>query len=317
MGINSTRLDALSREQQSSTEKPFILSSTTSSAQDSYRQQGITTIAPSSRPETMASPRLSSLDWLVIWPLLIASLFGPSTLASPVPPTPAGKSLHDQYWVHYPQMRYSWIPLHLDNIRGGVRKQRNFTEPDAVNPIPKLSVSIVQTSTERPKIMVKVTNGNAVPITLAPYATPLDDQAEELGLFHTKPKNAECWWEPKPHWLDDMVWRSMSRLTRRFGPTEWVCTNITPARLLQPYHVPPSPEQLISLGPGQSRENQIEMKTDGIGNGSLLTMKALWVGVWAKEKEQVTEELKAGKAWKGEEWIGSFESNTLVLKLDE
>ncbi|KAH6893120.1 hypothetical protein B0T10DRAFT_592023 [Thelonectria olida] len=268
----------------------------------------------------MAHSTLSSPIWLVACFLLLIGAFIPSALANSTFATPS--------WMGYPKPKpdsrsplpdsrfpsrrppQPWVfdlpgferqqRLEASRKNGtGLRQDLAFSNEPEPDPIPELSVSINQTNkTKPPKINVKITNNNNFSVTIAPYLTPLDEKAAELGLFDTRLINMP-------------VLEGLPPLCR--------FENLTPKRLWQFYGPPPNPDLLIELGPGQSQENEV-----GIGRIYLpgktketevwITMRECWVGVWPKEKEQVAKGLKEGKLWRGEQWLGYWKSNSIRLK---
>lgn len=146
-------------------------------------------------------------------------------------------------------------------------------------------------SSSPPAVTVKVTNNSPKPVTILRWQTPLDPLALQLGLLSITPAGAS---EPL-----EIPTIKVSR------------------------KMPPGEEALLSLAPGESRENEIVLKEilvplDEIkGKKSAVKAKGRWDHVWLAPRDQLTqqaiEELDAG----GHELVfGVFETEAIEIEVD-
>ncbi|KAK7711538.1 hypothetical protein SLS64_002741 [Diaporthe eres] len=154
----------------------------------------------------------------------------------------------------------------------------------------QLHVSLSQASKSPPAISLKVTNNSPSPVTILSWESPLDELALSLGLFSITPSGAS---EP---------------------------VEIT--RIMVSRKMPPSDKSLVSLGPGESRENQVVLKELLVpveklkGKKSTVEVKGRWMGVWPKSRDELTsEEIEKG-AYGGGAVAGTYASDRIEIEVD-
>lgn len=129
-----------------------------------------------------------------------------------------------------------------------------------------LHVSLRQTSRSPPAVAVTVTNGGAGPLTVLAWDSPLDPLALQLGLVRITPEGA-----PAP--LDLPAVRAGRRL-------------------------PPGEGSLVSLAPGEGRENHVVLAGPAVPPGAVgggrggrarVEVGGRWSRVWPGPREELTE----------------------------
>jgi hypothetical protein len=156
--------------------------------------------------------------------------------------------------------------------------------------ISQLHVSLSQASKSPPTISVKVTNNSPSPVTILSWESPLDEVALSLGLFTITPPGAS---EPL-----DITRIMVSRKT------------------------PPSDDSLISLAPGESRENQVVLKELLVpleklkGKKSKVQVSGRWMGVWPKPRDELSNEAIEKGAHGGGAVAGTFSSDIIDIEVD-
>ncbi|POS73355.1 hypothetical protein DHEL01_v208264 [Diaporthe helianthi] len=153
----------------------------------------------------------------------------------------------------------------------------------------QLHVSLSQTSKSPPTVSIKVTNNSPSPVTILSWESPLDQLALSLGLFSITPSGAS-----EPLEIDRVM---VSRKT------------------------PPSDGSLISLGPGESRENQVVLKEILVpieklkGKKSTVEVKGRWMGVWPKPRGELSSEAIEKGAHGGGAVAGTFASDSIEIEV--
>lgn len=154
----------------------------------------------------------------------------------------------------------------------------------------QLHVSLSQASKSPPTVSIKVTNKSPSPVTILSWESPLDEIALSLGLFSITPSGAS-----EPLEIDRVM---VSRKT------------------------PPSDDSLISLGPGESRENQVVLKEVLVpieklkGKKSTVEVKGRWMGVWPKSRGELNDEAIEKGAHGGGAVAGTFASDSIEIEVD-
>lgn len=132
------------------------------------------------------------------------------------------------------------------------------------NPIEGLKVSLAQVATGdddiRTTVKATVTNTGSGPVTVLTYDSPLDLAALQVGLLSIQPAGASA---PL-----DLPVAHVRRL--------W----------------PPGLEQLVTLAPGESAENEILFREaiippEDLGDKASVFLKGEWKAVWAKTKDEI------------------------------
>lgn len=154
-----------------------------------------------------------------------------------------------------------------------------------------LNISLRQSSTSSPPaITVKVTNNSTKPVTILRWQSPLDPLALQLGLLSITPAGA-----PEP--LDI--------------PTIKVSRKL-----------PPGEESLVSLAPGESRENEVVLKEmlvplDKIkGKKSSVKVKGRWDHVWLAPRDQLTKQAVEELGTDGVAVSGEFETEATEIEVE-
>lgn len=154
----------------------------------------------------------------------------------------------------------------------------------------QLHVSLSQASKSPPTVSIKVTNNSPSPVTILTWDSPLDPIALSLGLFSVTPSGAS---EP----LD-----------------------IT--RVMVSRKMPPSDESLVSLAPGESRENEVVLRELLVpveklkGRKSTVEVKGRWMGVWPKSRDALSGEAIEKGAHGGGAVAGTFASDSIEIEVD-
>ncbi|KAI7783320.1 hypothetical protein LA080_012075 [Diaporthe eres] len=154
----------------------------------------------------------------------------------------------------------------------------------------QLHVSLSQASKSPPAISLKVTNNSPSPVTILSWESPLDELALSLGLLSITPSGAS---EP---------------------------LEIT--RIMVSRKMPPSDKSLVSLGPGESRENQVVLKELLVpveklkGKKSTVQVKGRWMGVWPKSRDELTSEAIEKGAYGGGAVAGTYASDSIEIEVD-
>lgn len=155
----------------------------------------------------------------------------------------------------------------------------------------QLHVSLSQASSKSPPaVSIKVTNNSPSPVTILSWESPLDPLALSLGLFSITPEGAS-----EPMEIDRVM---VSRKT------------------------PPGDDSLISLGPGESRENQVVLKEILVpaeklkGKKSKVEVKGRWMGVWPKPRGELSGDAIEKGAHGGGAVAGTFASDSIEIEVD-
>lgn len=154
----------------------------------------------------------------------------------------------------------------------------------------QLHVSLSQASKSPPAISLKVTNNSPSPVTILSWESPLDELALSLGLLSITPSGAS---EP---------------------------VEIT--RIMVSRKMPPGDNSLVSLGPGESRENQVVLKELLVpveklkGKKSTVQVKGRWMGVWPKARDELTSEAIEKGAYGGGAVAGTYASDSIEIEVD-
>lgn len=154
----------------------------------------------------------------------------------------------------------------------------------------QLHVSLSQASKSPPTVSIKVTNNSPSPVTILSWDSPLDQLAFSLGVFRITPSDAS---EP---------------------------LNID--RIMVNRKMPPSDDSLISLAPGESRENQVVFKEmllpiDKLkGKKSKVEVQGRWMGVWPVSRDELSKEAIEKGAHGGGAVAGTFASDSIDIEVD-
>ncbi|GKT40658.1 uncharacterized protein ColSpa_00839 [Colletotrichum spaethianum] len=146
-----------------------------------------------------------------------------------------------------------------------------------------LAVRIRQTSTSPPTLALSVTNNHDAPLTILRWKTPLDPLAIQVGLVSITPG---------------------ARL-----PT------IELRRVM-----PPPPDDLITLQPGERREQQVVLKEpivplDQLGKTARVAVKGKWQTVWPTTADKLSKETIEKLQFGDGVLTGEFESEAADVVL--
>ncbi|KAG7128187.1 putative secreted protein like [Verticillium longisporum] len=134
---------------------------------------------------------------------------------------------------------------------------------DHADALSKLAVDIRQTATSPPTLAVKVINNYDSPLTILTWESPLDPAAIALGLLSITPAGAD-----KPLDLPIVQFRRV---------------------------MPPEPDNLVTLQPGESRGQDLVLKEPAVPVGELggkasIYIKGSWSSVWPTTADKLTPE---------------------------
>ncbi|KAM0323741.1 hypothetical protein ACHAQA_008678 [Verticillium albo-atrum] len=143
---------------------------------------------------------------------------------------------------------------------GTTQAMASKDHPDALS---KLVVDIRQTATSPPTLAVKVTNKYDGPLTILTWDSPLDPSAIALGLLSITPSGADA-----PLDLPVIQFRRV---------------------------MPPPPENLVTLQPGESRTQDLVLKEpavpiDELGGKATILCQGSWSSVWPTTADKLTPE---------------------------
>ncbi|KAL0938307.1 uncharacterized protein CTRU02_204917 [Colletotrichum truncatum] len=127
----------------------------------------------------------------------------------------------------------------------------------------RLTVRIRQSSTSPPTLALSVTNDHTFPLTILRWNTPLDPLALQLGVLSVTPEGKDA-----PLELDTIALRRV---------------------------MPPPAEDLITLQPGDSKEQEIILREtmlpfDKLGKTPRVAAKGKWQTVWPTTAEKLSQE---------------------------
>lgn len=155
----------------------------------------------------------------------------------------------------------------------------------------QLHVSLSQASSKSPPaVSIKVTNNSPSPVTILSWESPLDQLALPLGLVSITPAGAS-----QPLEIDRVM------VSRKF---------------------PPSDDSLVSLAPGESRENEVVLREQLVpaeklkGKKSTVEVRGRWMGVWPKLRADLSSEAIEKGAHGGGAVAGTFASDSIEIEVD-
>ncbi|KAI6091741.1 hypothetical protein F4821DRAFT_172271 [Hypoxylon rubiginosum] len=155
------------------------------------------------------------------------------------------------------------------------------------NVIPKLQVSVRQVSTSPPKLGVAVTNTGAEPVTVLTWNSPLDPLALQLGLLSFISDGSPI----------DIPTIQVRR------------------------KMPPGADSLATIGAGQTKEQELELKEPIVPLGRLrgttvsVVCRGEWMSVWPSEADAISQ-ASLESAGAGEDaFRGAFQSEAVGIEL--
>lgn len=172
--------------------------------------------------------------------------------------------------------------------RSGSSRDTMAEENQHAGALSKLALRIRQTSEKPPSLSFSVENKHDAPLTILRWNTPLDPLAIQVGLVSITPE----------------------------GKSEPIEVHTVQLRRI----MPPRPEDLVTLQPGESQEQEIILKEpivalDSLGKTARVAVKGKWQVVWpttADKLSQATlEKLQFGEGV----LTGEFESETIDVTI--
>ncbi|KAI4859867.1 hypothetical protein F4820DRAFT_133183 [Hypoxylon rubiginosum] len=159
------------------------------------------------------------------------------------------------------------------------------------NVIPKLQVSVRQVSSSPPKLGIAVTNAHAGPVTVLTWDSPLDPLALQLGLLSFVPAGGD---DGSPIEIPTV------QVRRR---------------------MPPGADSLATIGAGQTREQELELREPIVPLGRLrgtvvsVVCRGEWTSVWPSEADAISKESLANAGAGEDAFRGSFQSEAVDIEI--
>lgn len=151
-----------------------------------------------------------------------------------------------------------------------------------------LAVRIRQASTSPPTLALEVTNNHDAPLTILRWKTPLDPLAIQLGVLSITPEG-----KSEPLELPTVELRRI---------------------------MPPPPQDLITLQPGERREQEVVMKEpivplDQLGKTARVAVKGKWQTVWPTTADKLSQETLEKLQFGDGVLTGEFESEAVDVTI--
>lgn len=178
-----------------------------------------------------------------------------------------------------------WSPVDAGASSVSSQETRNDMSDPVVS---ALKVSVRQTSSEPPKLMIGVTNTHSGPVTVFTWDSPLDPLAVQLGLLSFTPEGKD-------------------------GPID--IPTIQVRRLM-----PPGDQAYTTIEPGQTEEREVILKKpmvplDQLQGKVKVVCKGTWKSVWATKKEDISAESLKNAGADEASLKGGFESEPVDIEL--
>ncbi|KAI1492812.1 hypothetical protein F5X96DRAFT_316744 [Biscogniauxia mediterranea] len=154
--------------------------------------------------------------------------------------------------------------------------------------IPSLKVAVRQVSSSPPTLAIGVTNTHSSPVTVLSWNSPLDPLAVQLGLVSFTPAGSN-------------------------GPVEI-------PKLMVRRKLPPGPESLVTIEPGETKEQVLELKERVVPLETLrgkvrVVCHGSWMGVWASKADDIAPESLESLGVSEDGSGGKFESQPVEIEL--
>ncbi|KAJ0162754.1 putative secreted protein [Colletotrichum tanaceti] len=151
-----------------------------------------------------------------------------------------------------------------------------------------LAVRIRQASTSPPTLALSVTNNHDAPLTILRWKTPLDPLAIQLGVLSITPE----------------------------GKSEALELPTIELRRI----MPPPPQDLITLQPGERREQEVVLKEpivplDQLGKTVRVAVKGKWQTVWPTTADKLSQETIEKLQFGDGVLTGEFESEMVDVTI--
>ncbi|KAI8958858.1 hypothetical protein F5Y11DRAFT_334780 [Daldinia sp. FL1419] len=162
---------------------------------------------------------------------------------------------------------------------------------DAGDVISKLKVTVRQvssTSSSPPKLAVAVTNTHSSGVTILSWNSPLDPLALQLGLVSFVHAGSD-------------------------GPIQIPTIQIR-------RKMPPGPDALITIGAGQTKEQELELKDpivplDKLRGKVRVACAGEWMGVWLSEAAAITKDSLEKAGASDDTFRGAFQSEAVEMEI--
>ncbi|OTA57890.1 hypothetical protein K449DRAFT_385951 [Hypoxylon sp. EC38] len=156
--------------------------------------------------------------------------------------------------------------------------------------ISKLKVSVRQVSASPPKLGIAVTNTHSGAVTILSWNSPLDPLALQLGLVSFVPAGSD---DSTPIHIPSIQIRRKT---------------------------PPGPESLITLGAGQTKEQELELKApivplEKLRGRATVVCEGEWVSVWPSEADAITKESLEKVGASEDAFRGRFKSEAVEIEI--
>ncbi|OTA96646.1 hypothetical protein M434DRAFT_392585 [Hypoxylon sp. CO27-5] len=157
--------------------------------------------------------------------------------------------------------------------------------------ISKLKVSVRQVSASPPKLGIAVTNTHSGAVTILSWNSPLDPLALQLGLVSFVPAGSDDSTTP--------IHIPSIQIRRK---------------------TPPGPESLITVGAGQTKEQELELKAPIVPLEKLrgrvsVVCEGEWVSVWPLEADAITKESLEKAGASEDAFRGRFKSEAVEIEI--
>ncbi|TQN71543.1 putative secreted protein [Colletotrichum shisoi] len=151
-----------------------------------------------------------------------------------------------------------------------------------------LAVRIRQASTSPPTLALSVTNNHDAPLTILRWKTPLDPLAIQLGVLSITPEG-----KSEPLELPTVELRRI---------------------------MPPPPQDLVTLQPGERREQEVVLKEpivplDQLGKTARVAVKGKWQTVWPTTADKLSQETLEKLQFGDGVLTGEFESEAVDVTI--
>ncbi|KZL79539.1 hypothetical protein CI238_05809 [Colletotrichum incanum] len=149
-----------------------------------------------------------------------------------------------------------------------------------------LAVRIRQTSSSPPTLALSVTNNHDAPLTILRWKTPLDPLAIQMGLVSITPEG-------------------------KSEPLEFPTIELRRV-------MPPPQDDLITLQPGERREQEVVLKEpivplDQLGKTARVAVKGKWQTVWPTTADKLSKETIEKLQFGDGVLTGEFESEAVDI----
>ncbi|KAI1214365.1 uncharacterized protein F4807DRAFT_407653 [Annulohypoxylon truncatum] len=200
----------------------------------------------------------------------------------------------------------SWYTVHPGTWSPVADDDDDKMADSADDVISKLKVSVRQVSARPAKLAISVTNAHDSPVTILSWNSPLDPLAVQLGVvsfFAAAPAPA-----PVPAGSENDEDDSGA------SPIQIQIPTIQIRR-----RMPPGPESLVTIGAGQTSEQELEIKGPPLemlrGRRVAVVCSGEWTSVWLSEADAITKVSLENAGASEDALRGSFRSEAVEIEL--